>query len=122
PLKKGLYHIYQVDEIKYTLGEAETLAYELKTVVADSFLNNQGNYTYVIHRFKKIDGQSSWQSLDTWSVRKSDKEVVVNEGNIPILALKLPLKTGNQWDGNLYNDQFYEDGSGAEIYEDIFMV
>lgn len=119
PLRKGWYQTYRVDEIVYTLGEPETLAYDLRVVVADSFLNTTGGYTYVLHRSRRDAGTSAWQNLDTWSVRLNDQEVVVSEENIPYVALRFPISEGNTWNGNAYNNQI---NPNTNTPEDMYML
>jgi hypothetical protein len=104
PLKKGFYQIYKVDSIGYSeVAEPVTLAYELMTEVTDSFPNPEGSFTYVISRYKRNDSASAWQDYDTWSARINDREIVVNEGNIPFVKLTFPVKANSMWDGNKFN-------------------
>jgi hypothetical protein len=105
PFRKDLYHVYDVSEINYVLSAPETLAYELRTEVIDSFLNVEGNFTYVIYRSKRMEGESNWAYIDTWSGGIDSREVVINEENIPFLKLKLPVEVGVQWNGNAYNNE-----------------
>jgi hypothetical protein len=79
PLRKGLYHIYEVEEVTYTLGEPETLHYQLKTLVTDSIAGSNGQYTHILTRSRKMAGEETWEPLETWSVRKSAAEVIVSE-------------------------------------------
>ena len=102
--------MYDVLEVIYTLGVPETLRYELKTVISDSFPNATGEYTYVMQRSKRNEDQQNFSPLDTWSIRVNDREVVVQEQNISFVKIKLPAKKNVEWDGNLYNtlgEDFY---------------
>lgn len=108
PLQKGRYQVYDVNEIKYTLGVPETLAYELKIQVVDSFAVQEG-YTYVTYRYKRAAGETAWTYMDTWSSTLDDRQAVQSEANTSYLKLKFPLKEGGTWNGNLYNNGTAED-------------
>ncbi len=103
PLKPGQFQIYDVSEIVYTLGVPETLRYELKTVITDSFPNSEGRFTYVMQRSKRNEGEQNFKPLDTWSVRPGIHEIVVQEENISFVKIKLPAEKNAEWDGNLFN-------------------
>ena len=110
PLRVGQYEIYSVDEIRYSqISEPETLAYEMKTDVVDSFKNTTGTITYVIHRSTRADANSPWIFLDTWSARADENEAVHVEGNIAFVKLSFPLKQGSEWDGNRLNSMEPDD-------------
>jgi hypothetical protein len=103
PLKKGSYLVYDVSEIIYTLSVPETLQYQLKVAMVDKFLNTEGDSTFVIHRSKRNTEADAWTYQDTWSARKNTQEVIMNEGNISYVKLKLPVQKDLEWDGNDYN-------------------
>lgn len=118
PLRVGDFRVYKIDETKITPYDvAEKFNYEIKTVVSDSFLNNAGTYSYIIQRYKRAMTSPNWQSLDTWTARMDELEVVVNEGNIPYLKIQFPLVAGKEWNGNAYNNEesneFCEDNDFA---------
>ncbi|HYC84280.1 MAG TPA: hypothetical protein VEB86_03620, partial [Chryseosolibacter sp.] len=90
---------------RYALSTPENFEYELKAEVIDSFPNGEGGYTFVIHRFTRPVTGGSWAFLDTWSARKTEKETVVSEENVPYVKLVFPLEAGTTWDGNKRNVQ-----------------
>jgi hypothetical protein len=104
PVAVGQYSIFDVNEIQYSeVADTDTLQYELKTEVVDSFKNNIGTFTYVVHRSKRPAGSSEWQFLDTWSVRKDNNQVVQAEGNTSFVKLVFPPSKGARWNGNGQN-------------------
>jgi hypothetical protein len=115
PVEAGLFQLYDVTDIRYTAGVPETLRYELKVVVTDSFPNAEGGYSYVLTRTKRNEGDLEFSPFDTWSARIDDREIVVNEENVPFLKLKLPLAKNDAWDGNSYNSN----GEDLYVVEDI---
>jgi hypothetical protein len=105
PLQTGNSYTYDIDETIYSeVAPVKNLVYQLRIEITDSFPNAEGDYTYVLHRSTRNDVNSAWEDLDTWSVRGNDREIILNEGNIPYLKLTFPLKAGNSWNGNKYNN------------------
>lgn len=104
PLRKGFYQVYDVEEINYPrLGVSEESSYQLRTEVVDSFSNEQGGYTYTIHRSKRNTAADTWVFDQVWSVRMTTAKVVVSEGNVPFIKLVFPAVRKRQWDGNALN-------------------
>lgn len=104
PLKVGAYQIYDVEETQIDQIHTVKLAYQLHTEVSDSFPNQNGGYVYIITRTKRNNPASSWSPVDTWSARVDDKQVVVNEENIPYVKLSFPFAENKDWNGNMLNN------------------
>jgi len=102
PLEIGQYRLYAVEEIVYEVFEPDTSLYYLKEVIDDSLVSGDGNVRYLINRY--IGEDSTSLELDSvWSVRKSEKSVVVTENNRDFVKLVFPVAAGRSWDGNAYN-------------------
>lgn len=124
PMQVGAYYVYDIQETRYTpIDGREDFLYQSKISVTDSFTNNAGGTTYVLQRETKIEGESQFKYLDTWSVRSEPTQVVVSEGNISFVRLAFPLSKGRQWNGNALNTLGGEESCGddstfsCDIYE-----
>lgn len=109
PLRVGNFQIYQVTETAITRltcdGNGQVQQnYQLKTLVTDSSKNNEGGYTYTVHRYTRQDETQPWGDLDTWTARASGSQVVVNESNVPYLKFTYPLVEKAIWNINTYNN------------------
>lgn len=112
PLNAGDFHIYNIDEITYSpLEDPVELHYQVKTEVVDSFEDNGGSVTYVVHRSRRESENDTWAYVDSWSVRVTDFEAIVNEGNVSYVKIAFPITVGKKWNGNTYN------ASEADEYE-----
>ncbi|MBX2963215.1 MAG: hypothetical protein KF687_11935 [Cyclobacteriaceae bacterium] len=134
PLQIGFYQVYDVEEIVYTaFNPPESLRYELLVNVVDAFTNGEGTTTYVIHRSTRSHSSLPWNFVETWSARRSSQYAIEVQGNTSYVKLVFPLRTGNRWDGNLFNSlgedeyllksmgQTFDNGSG-EVFSNTIVV
>lgn len=122
PLEKGLYHVYSVTETEFTASELpRNLTYELMMEVVDSFPSTDGQYTHVIHRSTRPAPGGPWQLLDSWSVRKQDREIIVSEGDIPFVKMRFPIRAENRWDGNAYNSLGQDEYALKDINQPVVL-
>ena len=103
PLEVGNSWVYDVLEVNITLLNQDTLLYDLRETVVDSFTNQSGEPTFILQREKDFRDGGGFQQDSIWSVRKTENSVVVNENNIGLLKLVFPLVDGAEWDGNSFN-------------------
>jgi hypothetical protein len=116
PLEVGRYSIYSSEEIRYALSEPETIRYDLKVVATESFANDEGGETFVLHRYRRSDG-GEWMPDETWSAFVRQNQAIVSQGNVPYVVLEFPLEEGMRWNGNAYNTarKFYT-GTDTDEY------
>lgn len=94
---------YDVREVQYTLGDSVVSTYQLKLEVIDSIRTQDATDVFVLKRTKVTSEIET--TLETWSVRINNREVVRQEESIPYVVLRFPIGTGNKWNGNFYNNQ-----------------
>lgn len=103
PLKKGLYQMFDIHKVEYTLGVASERNYQLKTVLVDSIDRGDGTFSYVQYNYERASGDQNWNYASTWTVQADARELVVNESNTLYLKYRFPLAKSYTWNGNTYN-------------------
>lgn len=103
PLHVGQYALYQVEETNILFSTQTKTFYELKVIVNDSIVSDQG-VTYFLIRQKRAKASDSWETLDTWSAQVTKNKIIQNEGNILFVKLTFPLSLNLAWDGNQFNN------------------
>jgi hypothetical protein len=103
PLETGSYMIYNVDSTRTILNVPTSYSFQLRISVGNSFVNGEGNTSYIIQREKRADPSKAWTPAGTWTAWKSIRQAVVSEGNVSYVKLQFPLSTGIQWNGNALN-------------------
>jgi hypothetical protein len=76
--------------------------------------------TFIFTRETRTSAASPWQSLDTWSARIENDQLIQSEGNTLFVKLLFPASTGLSWNGNQFNNLRNNgnlfNGSGSESY------
>ena len=125
PLHVGSYFIYDIEETTYSvINGQEDLFYQLKMALVDSFQNNTGGITYVMHRSTRNNPATIFEYLDTWSARIESTQLVVNEGNLAFIKLVFPIGIGRTWNGNALNNLEGDDpcGDNGTILCDLYKI
>ena len=118
PLEKGFFRIYDVEEIQYSVLSFDTLRYQLKEQVVDSFLNQTDAYTYIVHRFSRPDENAPWGLDSVWTARQTPIQAISIENNVSFIKLVFPVNEDVSWDGNALNTN----ESDEYILQDLFNV
>lgn len=111
PTQVGQYVIYEVDSIWQDDISAvyDTTRYQLKELIASTFLDNSDRPTLRIERYKKFYNPSlpydsmQWTLTDVWLANRTSATAEKVEENIRYLKIVFPVKEGKQWDGNVFN-------------------
>tara|TARA_B100000795_G_C22805427_1_gene444528 strand:- start:6292 stop:7011 length:720 start_codon:yes stop_codon:yes gene_type:complete len=113
PLKIGSWYIYDVDSIVYSglidQVTVDTIQFQLKEEITDTFTDQAGNLNFRIERSKRFYNDSvayislDWQISDIWIITKKGQNIERVEENNRFISLINPVKNGTIWDGNVFN-------------------
>ncbi|MGW8123189.1 hypothetical protein ACV07N_11070 [Roseivirga echinicomitans] len=105
------YREYNVREIRYSaVNISDTLVYQLREEVRESFVNSQGEESKIVHRKIRENDSKPWVLDSIWTARIERDRAVSIENNISIVKMVFPSQINRVWDGNIFNtkpvDQF----------------
>ena len=106
PTKIGTFVEYDVTEIYHDgpVNIHDTSVYQLKEIIESEFIDNSGQTTYRIERYKRDSSHHSWQISDVWFANKSNSRLEKVEENQRFIKLIFPTREGESWDGNAANN------------------
>jgi len=106
PVNTGHWIIYDVDSIARDVFNNINITYhyQLKEYIESTFNDNSGRPTQRIERYKKTSDTTDWQICDVWTSNKTTMTYEKVEENIRFVKLTFPVRQGNQWNGNAYNE------------------
>ncbi|MCH2200055.1 MAG: hypothetical protein MK081_14855 [Flavobacteriales bacterium] len=102
PNIEGTFIEYEVDSINYGI-EVDTVHFYLKEVIAEEFIDDEGNLATRIERFKKFNMDDEYVLTDVWVQKRTSTTAERIEENFRYVRLAFPVETGEVWDGNAYN-------------------
>jgi hypothetical protein len=105
PLQVGKYITYRLDSTTFTNFGTVTVnhSYQEKHIVDAQITDALGRPSYRILRFiRDTAGTQPWAPAGTYSITPTDSVIEVNENNLRVLKLVLPIIQDNSWKGNRY--------------------
>ena len=101
-------HFLVTNIIHSSFGK-DTSSYYLKEIIAESFLDLQGDTAYRIERYSRTDNTDNYIIKDVWVVKKSTTSVQQTEENISYTKLIFPIDENSFWNGNVFNNLGYQE-------------
>lgn len=81
----------------------DTLQFKMKSIIEDTFRDNENNLRFKIHRFRWNDSIASWVNYKVLSGYKSSDFYFETEDNIQVKKMYLPYIYNFEWNSNSYN-------------------
>lgn len=112
PNNEGHYVIYQCDSIianplSSHVPPVDTFKYQVKEVIDSIFVNNQGQPTQRIVRYKRTNDSTPWTNIFTsekvWSGNLLSNMAQRQEDNYRYIKLVFPMSLNETWNGNAMN-------------------
>lgn len=104
PTTSGTYIEYDVDSIHYGIT-VETTSFQLREVITDDFVDEEGQRAYQLERFKRATASDDWVQTDVWTIKRTNNTAERVEENERFIRLAFPLEEGKTWDGNSFNQR-----------------
>jgi hypothetical protein len=116
-LTPGRYIEYDVMEIRHDVllsPEHDTTIYQLRTVIGDTVIDNQGRIARKFIRYQRPDSGSSWVQTDLWTTIIDQNRAELIEENQRVIKLVFAPTLSKEWNPNSFNiypeqSYFYRD-------------
>lgn len=105
-LTPGRYIIYDVMEINHDVDQSvkhDTLIYELKTLIGDTIIDNEGRIARKYIRYKRDNSSLPWVLSDIWTTIIDHNRGELVEENQRIIKLVFAPTLSKEWNPNSFN-------------------
>ena len=105
-LTPGRYIVYDVFEVFHdetALIKHDTSVYQLKTLVGDTIIDNQGRIARKYIRSKRNSSSESWVITDVWTTIIEGNRAELVEENERIIKMMFPISLSTKWNANVFN-------------------
>jgi hypothetical protein len=102
----GRFVDYEVMEIKHDVDQSiphDTNRYQLRTVVGDTIIDNEGRVAREFLRFKRTNASQSWVQTDIWTAIIVDRRAELVEENQRMIKLAFEPSENKEWNPNAFN-------------------
>ena len=118
PLAHGQYRIYDVYRINYNFAaENDTLEYEVKEWISETYLNQEGDTTYVLQRLSRAGEEPYWALDSVYLIRRTSYQAIELNNNRPVVKLVFPVEEGKSWNSNQLNTIEAENFKMVEVHK-----
>lgn len=119
PLIENRSLVYRIDSIVFDDAQngniRDTISYELEEKITSSGIDTRGDTFYILHRFRKNDGEGDWKITDAWTIQKDRELMLRREENLLFLKMQFPLRINKTWHATQYIDPNTEVRIGTEL-------
>ncbi|SFF82216.1 hypothetical protein [Pontibacter chinhatensis] len=109
PLEVGQYRVYDVMDIRFMSDVGDTSRFQLRERVDTTFVDQTGKLNYKIIRSVRANENMNWIDDSVMVVTKSDAMVMLTKNNTKYVKMVFPVKEGQTWLGDAYNNNTGED-------------
>ena len=105
-LSAGKYVVYDVMEINHDVNAVmkhDTIYYQLKTLIGDTVVDNEGRIARKFYRSKRPDIFSAWVITDLWTTIIHNNKAELVEENQRKVKLIFPISSSKSWNTNQFN-------------------
>lgn len=102
PLSNGRYVVYEVDSVVYDdfACDTTTSKMQMRYMVADSFMDNQGRLSYRIRVSRRSTQADLWSDDDVLYATQTHDRLELVQNNLRFIKLVSPVVDGRSWNGN----------------------
>jgi hypothetical protein len=96
------YNVIEITHDENLLKAHDTLRYQLRTVIGDTFKDNAGRIAREFIRYKRKNATQQWEETDIWTAIIADARAEIVEENQRFIKLVFEPNSSKRWNPNAY--------------------